>query len=152
MKTFLLIIVLLVLAVCVYFFILGSKSKAGTAVGLTANQLSQCGSKPNCVCSEQREQGEHYIEPLKLTQDNTLSLQQVGEVIKTAGGDVVQTSDNYLSATFASSLFGFVDDFEVRLDAEQGVLHLRSASKVGHSDFGVNRKRVEQIRTALQAL
>ncbi len=152
MKIFLLIIVLLVLAVSVYFFILGSQSKTGAAAGLSDTQLSQCGSKPNCVCSEQQEQGEHYIEPFKLSQSGTLSLQQVGDAIKAAGGEVVQNSDNYLAATFTSSLFGFVDDFEARLDAEQGVLHLRSASRVGHSDFGANRKRVEQIRAALQAL
>ena len=152
MKTFLLIIVLLVLAVCVFFFILGSKSKSGVAAGLIENQLSQCGSKPNCVCSEQQDRGEHYVEPVKLVQPNVVSLQQVSEVITAAGGEVVQSSDNYLAATFTSSAFGFVDDFEARLDADKGVLHLRSASRVGHSDLGANRKRVEQIRTALQAL
>lgn len=152
MKTFLLIIVLLIVAVVVFFFVLGSKSRTGDAASLTDNQLSQCGNKPNCVCSEQKERGEHFIEPFKLAKSGALSMEQVTEVIKAAGGELVQVTDNYLAATFTSGIFGFVDDFEVRLDAEQGVLHLRSASRVGHSDLGANRKRVEQIKAVLQGI
>ncbi len=147
MKTFLLIAVLLVLAVCVYFFILGAKSKTGAAAGLMNNQLSRCAGKPNCVCSEVA--GEHFVAPVPLTQPGTGALNQLSSAVEAAGGKVVQTTENYLAATFTSSIFGFVDDFEARLDLEQGVMHLRSASRVGHSDFGVNRQRVEQISAAL---
>jgi uncharacterized protein (DUF1499 family) len=52
----------------------------------------------------------------------------------------------YLRATFRSRLFGYEDDVEFRLDIAAGVVHVRSASRVGHSDFGANRKRVEALR------
>ncbi|MDQ6965890.1 MAG: DUF1499 domain-containing protein, partial [Mariprofundaceae bacterium] len=59
--------------------------------------------------------------------------------------------DDYLHATFTSRLFRFVDDVELHRDAASGVVHIRSASRVGHSDFGVNRKRVEVIRKLLSS-
>ena len=149
MKTFLLVVVLLLSAVVIFFFVLGSKSKAGTANGLVDGQLSRCGSKPNCVCSEQHSQGEHSVAAFELTDSNNLSLQPTTEIIEAAGGQIVQQDEHYLAATFTSRLFGYVDDFEVRLDTDSGILHFRSASRVGHSDLGANRKRVEAIKAAL---
>ena len=57
---------------------------------------------------------------------------------------------DYLAATFTSSLFRFVDDLELRIDTGQKTIHLRSASRVGHGDGGVNRKRVEQLKNSFQ--
>jgi uncharacterized protein (DUF1499 family) len=67
------------------------------------------------------------------------------QIIEELGGKVVVADDEYVSATFASSIFGFVDDVECRLDASKEQIQIRSASRVGHSDLGVNRKRMEAL-------
>ena len=68
--------------------------------------------------------------------------------IEATGGTITSRSDDYLSATYMSRLFKFVDDVEVRQDG--AFCQIRSSSRVGYSDRGVNRKRVETIRRAVQ--
>lgn len=63
---------------------------------------------------------------------------------------VVATTDDYLHVEFTSALLRFVDDVEFRVDVDAGVIHVRSASRVGRYDFGVNRRRVEAIRDAFE--
>ena len=63
---------------------------------------------------------------------------------------IIEETDNYLYAEFKSKLMGFVDDVEFYRDTEANVVHVRSASRLGQSDAGVNRKRVEEIRSKLQ--
>ena len=62
---------------------------------------------------------------------------------------VVSEGEGYLHAECESTLLGFVDDLELHLRSDQGIVAVRSASRLGHSDFGVNRRRVESIRAAL---
>jgi uncharacterized protein (DUF1499 family) len=62
------------------------------------------------------------------------------------GGRIEREGDGYLWASFATRIFRFVDDVEFRMVADQGTIHLRSASRVGYSDLGVNRRRVAEIR------
>ena len=61
---------------------------------------------------------------------------------------IVTENETYLYAEFASNLMGFVDDVEFYLDKTAGVIHVRSASRLGQSDLGVNRQRIEAIRAA----
>jgi len=63
------------------------------------------------------------------------------------GGNIQMESNGYLAASFSSAIFGFVDDFELRIDAQQKIIHVRSASRIGKSDMGVNNKRVELFKT-----
>ena len=58
-------------------------------------------------------------------------------------------SSNYLHYTFTTPLWGFIDDVEFRLDASKQLFHVRSASRIGYSDLGTNRKRIEMIRARL---
>lgn len=159
MKTVFTIIVLLVVSVIIYFFILGyvsqskpapnSKSDASATIapGLSAGKLSFCSPKPNCVCSEKGERAEASITPLSVSDENmTNALNKSKDVIIQMGGSIVSATDEYISATFTSGLFRFVDDFEIRLDEQNKLIHIRSSSRVGHSDFGVNRKRVEEFK------
>jgi uncharacterized protein (DUF1499 family) len=62
---------------------------------------------------------------------------------------IVTATEHYLHAECCSALFGFVDDLECVLDAKAGVIHLRSAARMGHSDLGVNRRRIETLRRRL---
>jgi uncharacterized protein (DUF1499 family) len=71
---------------------------------------------------------------------------QVQLALLDLGGVIVLVENGYLAATFQSPLFRFVDDVELRLDRPSGVIHIRSASRVGRSDLGKNRERVEAIR------
>lgn len=64
---------------------------------------------------------------------------------------IVSESPDYVHAECRSAFFGFVDDLELHLRSADGIIAVRSASRLGHSDFGVNRRRVEQVRSALRA-
>ena len=122
-------------------------SRSGEATGLVESRLSKCPAKPNCVCSEFSADVDHYIDPISISQgriDEVLS--RLKKNITEMGGTIQVEKDNYLAATFSSSFFGFVDDLEIRVDSGQKTVHLRSASRVGRGDAGVNRKRVEQLK------
>lgn len=122
------------------------------SVGLADGRLRPCPASPNCVCSESYpgSQPVHMISPITAHGDIDEFWQLLRDDIAANGGDVVDESSGYLRAEFSSTLFRFVDDLELRLDRRDGVIHIRSASRVGHSDFGANRKRVEAIWSRLE--
>lgn len=138
MKYFLIAIGVIV----VTFFLLGLKSQKGKAPGLVNGHLAPPSSAPNCVSSEVDVQPEKKVAPLNG------SLDQIKSAIIATGGTITSETDSYLSATYMSKLFKFVDDVEIRHEKED-IWHIRSASRVGYSDRGVNRKRVEEIRAAI---
>jgi len=134
----------LVVVVMLAFFILGKKSQKGSAPGLVDGRLAACSSKPNCVSSEDDTDAKHKVDPL-----TGVSLLDVREAVENMGGVITSSQDGYFSAEFRSNLFKFTDDVEARQDGTN--VHIRSASRVGHSDGGVNRKRMAALRTALKA-
>lgn len=147
MKTTLIIISLLIVAAIILLFILGIMSKSGKANGLVEGNLSRCSDKPNCVCSEYKDDSQHYINPLIIPDNNTDdALAILKTIVREMDGKIQNESDRYFSASFSSALFGFVDDLEVRLDSKKHIIHLRSASRVGYSDRGVNKKRIKLIK------
>lgn len=157
MKTSIVLLILFFLIVpVVYLFILGKKSETGEAPGLIENQLSRCPGTPNCVCSEYSDDVDHYIEPVReavrepVRGHNALTSDSIVKTLEQLGGEVQTQTADYVSAIFVSELFGFVDDVELRIDHENAVIHLRSASRVGRSDLGTNLQRVEKIKQSLQ--
>ncbi len=145
-KTILILLVVIPLIILVRYYMLGNMSKTGKAPGLVSGRLSACSDKPNCVGSEFADDQSHYISPLRYPasqSEETMDLMK--GVIQEVGGEITAEEGAYMSATFTSVLFGFVDDVEWRNDSANHTIHLRSASRVGHSDFGVNRKRVALI-------
>lgn len=121
------------------FFYLGQKSQSGVAEGLVSGKLVDCPSAPRCVTSEEGAEDSQSVDPLPVA-----AWAGLPTVIADMGGAVTSQEANYISAEFTSSLFKFVDDVEFRLTPTG--IHVRSASRVGYSDRGVNRKRVEAIR------
>ena len=135
-----------------YLAVLGHLSRSGEAPGLTGERLAPCPDKPNCVCSEHATDSQHYIAALPLPgATRTDAIAALTRAVASLGGQVESVRDDYLAATFTSSLFGFVDDVEFRIDPPSARIQVRSASRVGHSDLGANRKRIEEIRILLQA-
>lgn len=142
---------ILLLLFLLYLVVLGQLSRSGEAPGLTDNRLSPCPGKPNCVCSEHTGDVGHSIEALPLpASTRSDAIAALTRAVDRLGGQVRSVRDDYLAATFASGLFGFVDDVEFRVDLQASLVQVRSASRVGHSDLGANRKRVEAIRALLQ--
>jgi uncharacterized protein (DUF1499 family) len=137
---------ILAVVVLVRFAMLGHGSKSGRAPGLLSGTLVPCPDKPNCVGSEFGEAATHYIAPLDYAgAPPEQAWADILQVIEELGGEVVSANDEYIAATFSSSLFGFIDDVECRLEPSQKRIQIRSASRVGHSDLGVNRKRMDAM-------
>lgn len=125
--------------------------KRPTNLGVQNGRLMSCPSTPNCVCSYDQDD-QHKIEPLTYRSAPTEAMAALKRVIQAMERTQIMTeSENYLYAEFTSKLMGYVDDVEFYLDAAAGVIQVRSASRLGKSDLGVNRQRIEQIRAALSA-
>lgn len=114
----------------------------------TVAALPGCPAAPNCVVSQNADAA-HAVAPLKLAGDPAVEWPALREVLQQLGGRLIRGDERYLHFEFRSRIFGFVDDVECLLNEAAGQVEIRSASRVGYSDLGVNRRRVEAIRTAL---
>ena len=118
-----------------------------------AQPLAPCPDSPNCVSSQSPESDhEHYIAPFRFRGDSADAWQRMkAALLAEERVTIVEEREDYLHSEIRSLIFRFVDDVEFSLDVDAGLIHVRSASRVGYSDFGVNRKRVEHIRTAFDS-
>lgn len=115
-------------------------------IGLRDGNLLPCPGKPNCVSSQAKDDG-HRIDPIPYGSGKKEALDRLVSLISgMKRANIITKSDDYLHAEFRSALFRFVDDVEFLFDGGSKMIHVRSASRVGYSDMGVNRKRVEEIR------
>ena len=114
-------------------------------LGVDDGKLAACPGTPNCVNS-QSDDPQSKIAPLP-----PVAIAEIKRVVEgMERTTIIEETDNYLYAEFQSKLMGYVDDVEFYLDSAANVVHVRSASRLGKSDLGVNRKRVEEIRSKLQ--
>lgn len=113
-------------------------------------RLAPCPRSPNCVSSRAAEEDErHFMEPIPLGVSSERARQILLEVLRSRPRTEILTAEEaYLHATETSALLRFVDDIELEIDDEAGEIHFRSASRVGYSDLGANRKRMDEIRRA----
>ena len=122
-------------------------SSCSGVVPLTIGQFARCPEKPNCVPTK-NSSIENTIKPIFYKGSHENAKQNLLLAIKTFGSAKVKKElDQFIHVEFTSNIFRFIDDVEFYL-TEQGVIHFRSASRIGHSDLGVNRRRVEMIRIA----
>jgi len=134
-------------SVLVVFLFSGCSGTRPANLGVKDNRLSPCPSSPNCV-SSQSDDGRNKIEPIRFTSTPAEAMDRLQKVIQgMKRAHLVKETSNYLHVEFRT-LLGFVDDAEFYFDETQKVIHLRSASRVGYWDLGVNRKRMEAIRRA----
>ncbi|MGF1752475.1 DUF1499 domain-containing protein [Vibrio makurazakiensis] len=117
-----------------------------SVTNITDRTASLCGEKPNCV-STQDSRDEHSLAAFELTDTATLDKIEL-VALSLSGSKTAKKTDNYLRIECTTSIMRFVDDFEVKREGNH--LLVRSESRTGYSDFGVNRKRAEKFRTALK--
>jgi uncharacterized protein (DUF1499 family) len=122
-------------------------------LGAREDRLAPCKRSPNCVSSQaDRSDGEHYIESIRFKGTTVQAMAAAKRAIDLMErSTIVREEGGYLYAEFRSKLLGYVDDLELVFDANAGVLHVRSASRLGRRDFGVNRARVEKLRRLIEA-
>jgi uncharacterized protein (DUF1499 family) len=109
--------------------------------------LTPCPPTPNCVSSVDKDP-QHFVEPLHFTGSiNDAQDRLLGIVSNFKRARVVTVEDNLIRTEFVSLVFRFTDDVEFYFDARNKIIHLKSASRVGYFDLGVNRRRIEKIRT-----
>jgi uncharacterized protein (DUF1499 family) len=129
--------------------LVGCAKSRSIAQGVNGGRLAPCPDSPNCVSSQSTNKKQR-VEPIPFKGTSAEALAKLRNVIQSMKrAKIVKEEDDYLHAEFRSALFGFVDDVEFLVEAETNVIHVRSASRTGYSDFGVNRKRVETIRSKL---
>ena len=132
--------------------------KAPTNLGLREAKLKPPSKTPNSVSSQAALWPDHpqrlhaAIAPLALRGDGPATIDRLARLIEAMpGARIVERRPDYLYAQFTTKLMRFVDDVELWFDPAAGVIQVRSASRVGHGDRGVNRARVEAIRERLAA-
>ena len=113
-------------------------------------QLAPCQNRPNCVCSRNDASARHHVEPFAVSGDLAAAFGRLKDLLAgMARTVIVAATDDYLHAVCRTRL-GFADDLECRLCRTDAVIHVRSASRLGYYDFGVNRARVEVLRRQLR--
>ena len=118
-------------------------------LGIKDSRLAPCPSSPNCVSSDDADVA-HSVSAFALLAPTRDAWRAVHSII--AGlprTKIITETDVYLHAECSSAFFGFVDDLELHLRPAQNLIAVRSAARLGHGDFGVNRRRVERLRALL---
>ena len=113
-------------------------------------QLKPCPESPNCVFT-QTQQKSKKMEPIPFTQDPKEVIKIIKGVVENLSNTHLEKESlHYLHYTFKSAIFRFTDDVEFLIDAGQKLIHFRSASRTGYSDMGVNKKRMTEIKKAIE--
>lgn len=138
-----------ILFLCFIMIIINTTSSAYAA---TDKKLPDCSNSPNCVSSQADIQDkQHFIAPFEIKgnpQQAWIMLKNA--ILKQPRFIITHETHTTLHAEATSLVFRFVDDVNAILDIDAELIHIRSASRVGHSDFGVNRRRIEALRTELR--
>jgi uncharacterized protein (DUF1499 family) len=128
------------------FILTACSTNQTVEMNATNDRLAPCPESPNCVSSLSEDKS-HYVEPLTYMATLEEAREKLISIIHSMKRSEIITAEmNYIHATFKSALFGFVDDVEFSFDDQRKIINVRSASRTGYSDLGVNRKRVEEIR------
>jgi uncharacterized protein (DUF1499 family) len=125
-----------------------------TNIGINNGKLTACPATPNCVNSQTSvSDTEHTIQPIEIGGNPTARMADLKLVINSMPrSTIIKETNNYLDVEFTSKLMGFVDDVEFYFDSDGKFIQVRSASRLGESDLGVNRQRIEEIRSKLSSL
>lgn len=118
--------------------------------GVMEGRLAPCPNAPHCVSSD-TEDPDRRVAPLRFEGSSDRAWEAAVRTVESLPRvRIITRTDDYLHAECRSALFGFVDDLELHVRPAEGVIAVRSSSRVGYYDFGVNRRRVESLRTTLR--
>lgn len=146
-----LIFVALVIIGVVTMFVWARTAARPSNLGVTNGQLAPCPETPNCVTT-QRGNPDQMMEALTYTTAREEAQARLLEIVRSMPrSQIIANEPGYIAVVFRSPTFGFPDDVEFYLDDEQKLIHFRAAARLGQSDLGVNRKRMEEIRRAFEA-
>jgi uncharacterized protein (DUF1499 family) len=135
-----------VLGIVILVSLAGCAGVRPADLGVKDGKLAPCPRSPNCVSSQSADK-EHFVAPLSYAGSATQAAADLKNIVLgMKRANIVDEHDSYIHAEFTSALWRFIDDVEFYFDDAAKVIHLRSASRLGKSDLGVNRKRVEAIR------
>jgi uncharacterized protein (DUF1499 family) len=143
--TLLALVAIVILVPIVGLYVMSLLAGRPAHLGLKDGRLAPCPESPNCV-STQTDDAEHRIDAIRFTgtaADAKAKLKKAVAALPRAA--IVTESADYLHVECTSLIFRFVDDVEFWIDEPNQVIHCRSASRVGRSDFGANRTRMEAI-------
>lgn len=126
--------------------------KRPSYLGVKDGRLARPKRTPNCVSSQaDPADTEHYIAPIPFKGDAPGAMASVRQAVESLrNSTVIRQEGDYLYAEYRTKIMRFVDDVEFYFDDKDGLIHVRSASRLGRRDFGVNRARVEAIRTRIE--
>lgn len=121
-------------------------------LGVKDGKLPRCKRTPNCVSTQaDPSDSEHYIAPIRFKGSAVEAMAAIRKAVESMDrSTMVRHEANYVYAEFRTKLMRFVDDVEFTFEEKAGLLHVRSASRVGRRDYGVNRTRVEEIRSRVE--
>jgi len=126
------------------------RSQAPANLGVRDGRLAPVREQYWNAVSSQATTDTHRIDPLRIRGEPKAAFARLRERVgQTPGVRIVEANDTYLRAECETRVLRFVDDLELLLDAPAGVVHVRSASRLGRKDFGVNRARIESLRTTV---
>lgn len=152
-------ILLRLFCVAIVLIIIGRVSSALTTapeLGVKGGKLAKCPDSPNCVSSQADPNSSHYVEGFHLPKSKELTEETFSsfvDAIKGMSGCTLKEQNQfYARFEFRSLLFGFVDDLEICGEPSSQIVDVRSSSRIGYSDLGANRKRVDRIRNAWSVL
>lgn len=118
-------------------------------LGVKDGRLSWCPRSPNCVSSDAAD-AKHFVVAFRPALPVTEAWPRLREIVRTLPRtEIISETTDYLHAECRSAVFGFVDDLELHARPAQNLIAVRSAARLGYSDFGVNRRRVENLRAML---
>jgi len=136
-----------VVLLCISFFLFscGSSTQASKSIGLRNGALNDCPSSPNCV-STAAANSKHGAIVWAYKGTHQESMLRVRKTCESYGGATLEKSEsNYLYYTFKTKRGGFTDDVEFYFDEKKEVVEFRSASRLGYSDLGSNRRRMKNL-------
>lgn len=123
-------------------------AKTPEGLGVTGGKLADCPDRDNCVASEASAPGKR-VPPIPATGPSRVVMDRLAAAVEEMGGEIAVRDGEYLRGVFTSSLWHFRDDLECLYRPEAGHIEIRSCSRAGYSDFGVNRRRTDRLRTAM---
>lgn len=137
-----------IIVLCVGSFLSACAGTNSLNLGARDGRLSPCPIRSNCVSSQSTDAA-YFIAPFFYTGIADDAFSRIKMIIMgMKRSTVVDETATYLHVEFTSALFRFVDDVEFLIDKDERTIHVRSSSRVGYYDFGVNRRRIERIRQA----